>query len=118
LERLDPDKVWYPQRQIDYAEMETEAAAARYDERHKDLPYHDGTFPADLSLWAKDRSESHPYRFDAGVTVYVAAEDSAPHDHFLGGGEGCEECSGVVAAGELPGESDQGDDSEERSAGQ
>lgn len=92
-ERSDPDKAWYPQRQVDYKAMELEAAEARYAERHKDLQYHDGTFPTDLSKWAKERSDTHPYRYDAGVVIFVADTDLEPHNHFLGGEEVCDQCS-------------------------
>lgn len=84
----DKDREWFPQRTICYPTMETEAAASKWAALHEQHPYHDGTFKS----WAKDRSDSHPYHFQAGVTVWVAETDLNPHDHFLGGRSACEEC--------------------------
>jgi hypothetical protein len=69
--------------------MEIEAAQARYADLHEKAPYHDGKFES----WAEKRSPDHPYHFNEGVTIWVAQTDLAPHDHFLGGVDRCEECS-------------------------
>lgn len=75
----DPVKRWFPQRRVDYATMEREAAAARYQRLHKDRPWHDGTF----NRWSKDPSDLFPYHFDAGVTIDVTETDENPDDDFL-----------------------------------
>lgn len=58
--------------------MEAEAARAAYEALHEAAPYHDGTFTS----WAKERSESHPYRYSAGVSINVATVDYSPDDPF------------------------------------
>lgn len=58
--------------------MEREAADRAYERIHEKRPFHDGTFKS----WAEEASESHPYHFRDGVTVYVADEDQAPWDEF------------------------------------
>lgn len=68
--------------------MESQAANALYAELHKAKPYHDGTF----ENWSADRTAAHPYKYDEGVTIWIAETDLAPHDHFLGGAHACEEC--------------------------
>lgn len=60
--------------------MDEAAASWRYEQLHKDVPYHDGTFKS----WARERSSSHPYHFRDGVRIWVAPEDLAPDDDFLG----------------------------------
>lgn len=74
--------------------MERAAAQAKYAELHEALPFHDGTF----AKWAKERSASHPYRYDEGVTVWVAEHDLTPHDHFLGGAADCPDCQGGASS--------------------
>lgn len=59
--------------------MESAAANDRYESKHKDRPYHDGSFKS----WAKDRSRQHPYHFRDGVTVWVHDVDLSPDDDFL-----------------------------------
>jgi hypothetical protein len=54
-------------------------AQKRYELLHEKEPYHDGSF----SSWAKEPSKTHPYHFSAGVRIFVAREDMAPHDNFL-----------------------------------
>lgn len=61
--------------------MERAAANAKYARLHEALPYHDGT----QKRWAKERSDSHPYRFDEGVTIWVHDEGLSPDDDFLSG---------------------------------
>ena len=68
--------------------MERTAAARRYASLHEDKPFHDGTFTS----WSDKASDSHPYMFTDGVTLWVAQSDLSPHDHFLGGAASCEEC--------------------------
>lgn len=72
--------------------MELAAAEWRYDQRHKDRPYHDGTFPTDRRKWAKERSRKHPFHYRDGVDIWIAAKDVNPHDHFLGGADDCVDC--------------------------
>jgi len=59
--------------------MERAAADRRYRALHEDRPYHDGTF----GHWSKEPSLSAPYRFDDGVTIWVASTDVNPDDDFL-----------------------------------
>lgn len=59
--------------------MEREAADARYDELHADEPFHDGTF----TDWSAKRTDSHPYHYRAGVSIWVAPVDVNPDDKFL-----------------------------------
>lgn len=105
----DATRSWYPQRAICYSTMETEAAQARYRDLHEAAPYHDGTFPDDPSAWSATRSETHPYHFGEGVTIWVAPVDLNPHDHFIGGADECETCS---AEGELDSAADDDADHE------
>lgn len=62
-----------------YATMEQAAADARYARIHDERKWHDGTF----RRWAKEPSREHPYRYDFGVTIGVAATDLHPDDTFL-----------------------------------
>lgn len=59
--------------------MNAAAATALYEEMHKDLPYHDGTFKS----WAKDRSREFPFHYNDGVTIFAAPVDLQPDDDFL-----------------------------------
>lgn len=59
--------------------MDEAAANWRYEQLHKDEPFHDGTFKS----WARDRSTSHPYHYRDGVRVWVAPLDLSPDDDFL-----------------------------------
>lgn len=72
--------------------MEKESAARKYARIHDKRPYHDGTFTS----WAEKASDSHPFHFNDGVTIYAAPVDENPHDHFLGGAETCDECREAV----------------------
>lgn len=74
----DPERVFYVQRVVCRATMELTAAEDAYDELHKAAPYHDGTF----AEWAAERSSEYPYHAKAGVTFYVADEDTNPDDAF------------------------------------
>jgi hypothetical protein len=85
---------WYAQRSICFPTMEAASANARYAERHKEKPFHDGTFPTDLAAWSATRTPSHPFKYDEGVTIWAADTDVNPHDHFLGGADRCKQCSG------------------------
>lgn len=71
--------MWYPQRTICYAEMESQAANRKYDELHEAAPFHDGTF----TEWAEKPSAATPYHFRDGVSVWVAPVDLSPGDKFL-----------------------------------
>lgn len=78
-ECVDPDREWYPQRHVDYAEMALSYAEWKYEQLHKDRPYHDGSF----QTWGKEQTEVTPFRYDAGVRVWVAPKDHDPSDDFL-----------------------------------
>jgi hypothetical protein len=75
----DPEATLYPQREVCYATMEREAANARYARLHEKSQWHDGSF----TRWAEEPSDSHPYRYDHGVTVGVSETDLYPDDDFL-----------------------------------
>lgn len=75
----DPTTSWYPQRVVDFAEMELAASRWIYSNLHDERPYHDGTF----TRWAKKRTRRHPYHFQDGVSIIVAREDLNPDDEFL-----------------------------------
>jgi hypothetical protein len=75
----DPKRKNYPFRRICYASMEREAAKAAYQELHKDLKWHDGTFES----WSKERSDQFPYPADAGVHIGVSDVDVTPWDRFM-----------------------------------
>jgi hypothetical protein len=79
VDHADAEKVWYPQRTVDYAAMELAAAHARYAAVHEDRPFHDGSFKS----WAAKRSSSHPYKYDEGVSIFLAETDVQPWDEFL-----------------------------------
>lgn len=79
----DPAKRWYPQRTVCYPTMEREAAAAKYGRLHSDRPWHDGAF----GNWSGKPSDLTPYRYDMGVTVWVAQKDYSPDDAFLSGAD-------------------------------
>lgn len=79
----DSERVWFPQRSVCFASMESAAANARYDAKHEARPYHDGTFQS----WAKERSPHHPYHARDGVSIWVHDVDLAPDDDFLTDGE-------------------------------
>lgn len=78
----DPKRLWYPQRSTCYATREKEAALAKYQALHAEATvrvWHNG----DETSWSKERDDSHPYRYDMGVTVWVAERDVNPDDDFL-----------------------------------
>lgn len=74
----DHKRPWYSYRRVCYATMEREAAQAAYEALHEKQPWHDGTFTS----WAKERSASHPYRYDAGVSIGATETDLTPWDLF------------------------------------
>lgn len=78
-ECADPERDWFPQRTVCYAEMVRDAVERKYERLHEHAPYHDGTFES----WAKEPSVEHPYHFKAGVTIWVADHDVNPDDDFL-----------------------------------
>lgn len=59
--------------------MNEAAARHRYEELHRERPFHDGSF----SRWSKERTESTPFHFQDGVEVYVSLTDDNPDDDFL-----------------------------------
>jgi hypothetical protein len=76
----DPERSFYPQREICYATMEREAANAKWEALHKDRPWHNGIW----SSWGQERSTGHPYFRDHGVRIGVTADsDLRPTDTFL-----------------------------------
>lgn len=58
--------------------MTRAAAIALYGDLHEAAPYHDGSFTS----WSKERTRSHPYKYDEGVSIGVAETDFAPDDMF------------------------------------
>lgn len=72
--------------------MAQSAANRKYDALHESRPFHDGAF----GEWSEKRSDKTPYHYRDGVTVWVSDLDLTPHDHFLGGGVDCAECSPTV----------------------
>ena len=60
-----------------------EAANWRYASLHEELPYHDGSFES----WRKERSVSHPFRYDSGVRLWVSDVDYDPDGTWLGAAE-------------------------------
>lgn len=75
----DPERDWYPQRTVCWATANQLAATRRYELLHEQLPYHDGTF----DNWSKHYSADTPYRFDDGVTIWVAPIDYGSGGDFL-----------------------------------
>jgi hypothetical protein len=61
--------------------MALASAEATYDDLHKDLPFHDGTFKS----WAPERSKQAPFHYRDGVSIWVTSIDLTPEDDFLGG---------------------------------
>lgn len=58
--------------------MERAAVEAMYDETHKDLAYHDGSF----MRWAKERTDAFPYHYRDGVTLSISREEDTSEDIF------------------------------------
>lgn len=56
---------------------------AKFERLHKDRPWHDGSFPEDLSKWAAQPSAKHPFHFSHGTTVWVSLEDHGEGGDFL-----------------------------------
>lgn len=71
--------MFYPYRAICYASMETAAANARYDDIHKDEPFHDGTF----ENWSAKRTHAFPYHARDGVVIGASTTNLNPDDAFL-----------------------------------
>ncbi len=83
----DPERPWYPQRQVCYATRERRAAERLFELLHKDTPFHDGSG----ERWAKEASRAFPVHFADGVTISVALTDLNPDDDFLGTGSVAEQ---------------------------
>ncbi len=77
----DPKRAWYPQRTVCYATMASRAANEKYDEIHKDAPFHDGQF----LRFEDKRSTTAPFHVREGVTIWAAPMDLSPDDKFLSG---------------------------------
>lgn len=78
----DPEKVWYPQRNICRATMQAAAAQWLYDELHNEKSgqrFHDGTF----ELWSAEQSRAFPFAHDDGVTIWVSSVDLSPDETWL-----------------------------------
>lgn len=60
--------------------MQLEAAQRLYALNHEKKPYHDGTF----SNWAAEPSRDFPFHFTDGVRLWMAREELAPDDDWLG----------------------------------
>jgi hypothetical protein len=75
----DPERTWYPQRVICFAERERLAAQQAFDRLHHEMPYHDGTY----QRWAKDQTSEFPFKYDDGSHIYTASADADPDDDFL-----------------------------------
>jgi hypothetical protein len=61
--------------------MALASAEAKYEELHKVLAFHDGTF----TNWSADRSSQTPFHYRDGVSLWVANIDLTPDDEFLSG---------------------------------
>lgn len=59
--------------------MARAAAQWMYDQKHKDEPYHDGSW----TFWSKDRSGAHPFHYMDGVRIWVSRENRTPDDDFI-----------------------------------
>ncbi len=59
--------------------MVTLGAQRVYADLHEKEPYHDGSF----GHWSETASEATPYRYDDGVSIYVAPFDLNPDENFL-----------------------------------
>lgn len=77
-ECADPERPFYPQMTVCYAEMEADAANWRWDELYGDK-FHNGSF----QNWSDKRSDSHPYSHRAGVKIWVTPEDIGLGGDFL-----------------------------------
>lgn len=62
-----------------YATRARQAAQRRWDERHKDLPFHDGSY----GRWQKDYRLGW-FHYAEGATVWVAQTDLGLGGDFLG----------------------------------
>lgn len=59
--------------------MAVAAANAIYEERHRERPFHDGTF----SNWSSKRSSTHPFHFRDGVRIWVSKWDLTPDADWI-----------------------------------
>lgn len=60
--------------------MQREAMEARYNDLHREQPYHDGTF----THWTEKRTERTPFHYRDGVSLWLSPTDDTPDDDFLG----------------------------------
>lgn len=79
----DPEREWFPQLSVCYATMEERSAQTRFDEIHKDRPWHDGSFPEDRAAWSDKRTAETPFRYDWGARVFVTDTDLDMGGDFL-----------------------------------
>ena len=73
--------------------MQSIGAQRLYAMLHEDAQYHDGWFTS----WAKEPSETHPYRYDDGVSIGVDPVDLYPDDDFLEQSVPAEQPDGEIA---------------------
>jgi len=59
--------------------MALSAAHRRYEAKHDERPFHDGTF----ANWSEKPSGDHPFHHDAGVTIWVSEHNLSPDDDFI-----------------------------------
>lgn len=76
---MDRSHEWFPGLILCRSQMETEAANRIWRERHKEEPFHDGTF----QNWAKNFTEQTPYRFDDGAQVIATPVDIGLGENFV-----------------------------------
>lgn len=59
--------------------MALAAANWLYDQRHEEMPFHDGTFES----WTEKRSRTHPFHYRDGVSIWVSKYDLTPDDNWI-----------------------------------
>lgn len=59
--------------------MQIAAINARYDEIHKDKPFHDGIG----LIWDEKRTPLTPFHYRDGVSIWLSKDDLTPDDDFL-----------------------------------
>lgn len=75
----DDQRDWFPQRRICWPSAQLAAANRKYDELHKDRPYHDGS----ETVWSETPTVLTPFHYRDGVTIFLAATELNPDDDFL-----------------------------------
>lgn len=62
-----------------YKTLELISAQRKYAALHEARPYHDGSFED----WSDKQSDSHPFKYDEGVRIWVADVDYDPDGTWL-----------------------------------